>query len=316
MLFLLAAVTYLTAGVWLALFPNSFFGLLQMPRPDGVALWQGLGLWFLLGGVALAFSALRLDRATPMIAIVLAGTVLGAIGWLVGVISGQWPLRTLALMLITCIAWWLPFGLFLLEGTAVGARLRALAPISCAGLNLLGVGALIVVLKPGSEAVSDTASRINYITNNPLLWRGGWACWIAAALSLLAFYAWWGTRLPSWGWGAAALVIASAGVAFDLVGDSLSIGWLPRDFATVAPLTTLIAGGPANGLYTVAGVLLTIGTRSIKGWLAVWTWSIWAIGIGLAAFSFAGIFLGIAVSTAILFSLFCPWVVVMGRKLA
>jgi hypothetical protein len=103
---------------------------------------------------------------------------------------------------------------------------------------------------------------------------------------------------------------------FDLTAESLLIAWLPKDYTTVAPVTSLLTGGPGNGLYTVAGVVLTIGSRRLRGWFLTWTWAIWAVGFGLSAFTLAGNFLGVAVCSGVLFTLFCPWAAVMGRKLA
>ena len=54
-------------------------------------------------------------------------------------------------------------------------------------------------------------------------------------------------------------MIASTGLVFDLTAESLLIGWLPKDYAAVAPAASLLTGGPGNGLYTVAGALLTLG---------------------------------------------------------
>ena len=56
----------------------------------------------------------------------------------------------------------------------LGARLRAVAPYACALLNLIAAGALLFVLRPGTEVEPDAASRIAYITNNEFLWRAGW----------------------------------------------------------------------------------------------------------------------------------------------
>jgi hypothetical protein len=257
-----------------------------------------------------------LRRAFPFIAIGLAVKLIVPIGWAFAVAGGLLSARTLTLLIFDDVVWWIPFGLFLLEGTAAGARLRALAPYACALLNLIAAGALLLVLRPGTEVVPDIASRIAYITDHELLWRAGWICWIAAALSLLAFYAWWGARLPAWGWGVAALAIAATGLVFDLTAESFLIAWLPADFTRVAPEASMLTGGPGNGLYTVAGVVLTLGTRSLKGWFSVWTWSVWAAGFGLSAFTFASNFLGVAVCSGVLFILFCPWSVVMGRRLA
>jgi hypothetical protein len=62
--------------------------------------------------------------------------------------------------------------------------------------------------------------------------------------------------------------------------------------------------------------MLTLATPGLKGWFATWTWTIWGAGFGLSAFTFAGNFVGVAVCSAVLFALFCPWCVVFGRRLA
>lgn len=277
---------------------------------------QGIGIVDGVLALGYAYAASRLDRALPFIAIGLAAKVITTLVWVLAVAGGQLTARTLALVIFEDVVWWIPFGLFLLEGSVVGTRLRALAPYACALLNLTAAAALLVVLRPGTEVIPDVTSRIAYITNNELLWRAGWVCWIAAALSLLAFYAWWGVRLPAPGWGVAALAIASAGLVFDLTAESLLIAWLPKDYGTVSPVASLLTGGPGNGLYTIAGVVLTLGTRGLKGGFLAWTWTIWAAGFGLSAFTFAGNFLGVAVCSGVLFILFCPWTAVMGRRLA
>jgi hypothetical protein len=84
----------------------------------------------------------------------------------------------------------------------------------------------------------------------------------------------------------------------------------------VAPITSVLTGGLGNGLYTIAGAVLTLATPGLKGWFLAWTWAIWAAGFGLSAFTFAGNFIGVAICSGVLFMLFCPWAVVMGRKLA
>ena len=298
------------------LFPFTVLDVFQVGRHSYGILLQGLGIVDGLLALGYAYAAVRLQKAFPFIAIGLAVKLIVPLGWLLAVASGQLTARTLTLVIFNDVVWWLPFVLFLLERTIAGERVRALAPYACALLNLTAAGALLLVLRPGTEVVPDVASRIAYITSNESLWRAGWVCWIAAALSLLAFYAWWGARLPAWGWGVAALAIASTGLVFDLTAESLLIAWLPNDYATVAPVTSLLTGGPGNGLYTVAGAALTIGTRGLKGWFLTWTWTIWAAGFGLSAFTFAGNFLGVAVCSGVLFTLFCPWAAVMGRKLA
>ena len=83
------------------------------------------------------------------------------------------------------------------------------------------------------EAGRPTTRTSSARRTHPILWRGGWGLWIAAALSLLAFYAWWGSRLGAPAWGVAAFLVALAGLACDLSAESLFIGWLPDHLEAV-----------------------------------------------------------------------------------
>jgi hypothetical protein len=134
-------------------------------------------------------------------------------------------------------------------------------------------------------------------------------------LSLLAFYAWWGARLDRPDRATTAFLVAAAGVVCDLFAESLFIGWLPDDLAAVQRAGSLLTGAAANGLYTLAGVLLTLATPGLRGALLAWTWAIWASGAALTLTTLAGSVPGMISSSAALMVLFCPWVVVIGRRL-
>src|SRR5262249_61308809 len=94
-------------------------------------------------------------------------------GRVVTVASGEWPVRTLTVILFNDVIWWLPFSLFLLDGTRAGAALRRAAPAASAALNLLAMLAMAGWLRLGTEVVPLPADRINYITAHAALWRGG-----------------------------------------------------------------------------------------------------------------------------------------------
>jgi hypothetical protein len=300
--------------LWAVLAPNSFFDLFQLARPRYPSIWSTLGLVLGLYGVLYAYAGMRLDRARPIIAIGLAGKILGPVGWILTIHSGGLPIRTFPLIAFDDIVWWLPFGLFLLEGSELGGRLRQLAPLACALVNFIAAGALLLVLRPGVTA-GELGAGAAYVTQNGLVWRLGWGTWIAAAMTLVAFYGWWGSRIDRSRLAVAAFAIATVGIACDITAESLFIGWLPKDFETISRLATVLTGGAANGLYTVAGVMLTIATPALRGRLLVWTWAVWATGFLLSAFSLLGNIPGIAVSTAVLFTLFCPWCVAIWRQL-
>ena len=101
---------------------------------------------------------------------------------------------------------------------------------------------------------------MDYIGAHSALWRAGWGLWIIAALSLLGFYSWWPARVRPRALGIAALVLAIAGIGGDLLAESLYIGWLPADYDRIAPLARLLTGAWGNTLYTLSGVLLTLGS--------------------------------------------------------
>lgn len=311
-----AAIYNVAFGIWAAIWPMSFFRLFELEQPRYPSIWACLGMVIGLYGAGYAYASLHLDRAKPFIAIGLAGKLLGPAGWVVAVSTGEWPVRTIALLVFNDLIWWVPFGLFLLDGTGAGARLRASAPYACVVVHLAALVAMAAALRFGTEIVPVTADRIRYISDHPMLWRAGWGLWIAAALSLIAFYAWWGSFLRHQRRAVVAVFAATIGLCCDLLAESLLIGWLPNDFDRVAPSTTILTGGAANGLYTVAGVMLTRATTSLHGPLRALAWTTWIVGGLLTVCSLAGWPMGIAISTTILFVCFCPFVLLLTHHLS
>src|SRR5262245_47154532 len=182
MVFVLAALYNLAFGAWAGFAPYAFFNLFDLRPPLYPAIWSCLGMVVGTYGLGYAYAALRLDRAIPFIVIGLVGKVLGPIGWLVTVRSGELPVRTFPLVLFSDLVWWLPFALFLIDGNRLGERVRAAAAPACAFLNAFASLALIAVLRQGTEVVPLVGDRAAYVASHPLLWRAGWAIWIAAAL--------------------------------------------------------------------------------------------------------------------------------------
>jgi hypothetical protein len=143
--------------------------------------------------------------------------------------SGEWPWRTFTLVAFNDLIWWLPFTLFLLEGTNVAKFLRATAPWVCSVTNAGAALAMLLVLRFGTEAEPNVAVRASYIAEHAVAWRAGWGIWMVAGLSMVAFYAWWGASIPSSRLAIGAFLVASAGLVCDFFAESLFIGWLPND---------------------------------------------------------------------------------------
>jgi len=312
--FALAAVYNAVFGLWAALRPASFFDLFELPHPRYPGIWQCLGMVIGLYGLLYAQAARRLEAARPIILVGLLGKLLGPLGWALAVRDGAWPARTLPLIVFNDLVWWLPFALFLLEGTRLGARVRAAAPPICAATNALAFAALVGWLRHGTELV-PLPGWVAFIEGHPVAWRAGWAVWMAAALTLLLFYAWWARRVPSARAGALGLLVAVAGACCDLSAESLFVGWLPRGIERIQAAGTFLTGGMANGLYTLGGIVLTLATPGLTGGLRVWAWLIWGCGIALSVFAFAGLPTLCAAAATALFLLFCPWGWVAGRAL-
>ena len=189
-----------------------------------------------------------------------------------------------------------------------------MAAYVCAAVNALAAIALATVLAPG-VSLAPTASQPSYVADHLAAWRLGWGLWIAAALSLLAFFRWWASRI---GWSPiarAAILVAVAGVLADVIAEGRLIAWSPGQPFDVDGALRL-SGIGANGSYSLAGAMLTSRTRGLPAWLAQWSWTVWVLGIALAVAVAAGSDTWARLLTAGLFALLLPWLAVFGRRLA
>ena len=193
-------------------------------------------------------------------------------------------------------------------------RRTAFVAHACAAVNAAAALALATVLAPG-VSLMPTHAHAAYVAEHLVPWRLGWGLWIAAALSLLAFFRWWAARI---GWSLftrVAIVLAVVGVLADIGAESRLIAWSPgQPFELDGALR--LSGLVANGLYSVAGLLLTSRSRGLPRWLVAWSWLVWLLGIGLAGAAAVSSDDASRVLTAALFILFLPWLVVIGRRLA
>lgn len=192
-------------------------------------------------------------------------------------------------------------------------RLSA-APWWCAVLHAFGAIGTVVFLRGGSEAGGDVGERAAWLAAHPAQWRTGWLIWMAAAMSLLAFYAWWAARVPRRA-AVVALVVAAAGLICDFAGESIFIGWIPAPGGSLYRTASLLTGGAGNGLYTLAGILLTLVTPGMPSFLRGWAWLVWASGAALTLATIADLPAAVIASSAALMALFIPWVVVTGMRL-
>ena len=182
-------------------------------------------------------------------------------------------------------------------------------PLLCAGLHVLAMAALVFWLQGGLTG----SGAHEYTTRHATVWRLGWAVWMASAISLVLFYNWWCARLPeAGGWP---VVIAGVGVVFDLWGETMLMSHASGSVDPLGSATAmLLTAGAANGLYTLAGILLMLSTRGLPGWVRALMWTTWIAGIAMTVLALADSVDGIVVASAVLFPVFVVWVTWMGLK--
>ena len=170
---------------------------------------------------------------------------------------------------------------------------------------------LALVIAPATPLVPDLAERERYVSEHLVAWRVSWAIWMIAAATLLWCYAWWRSRVRA---SRVALVIAGAGIVADWSSELLLIIGAPDGYAQAAPVAFFLTGAIANGLYTIAGIQLTLAspfTPAERAYAAF----MWSAGVMLSAGAILSLPLVTAIATGELFLLFCPWCLWLSRRL-
>lgn len=286
-------------------------------------LWRDAALLLgarVYGGVHLAFAALfsaaafrpRLQQPAAAAGFVASAADAGL--WALLVSRGASPLL-LVVPVFTSLARFLPFGLRLLDGRDIGAAVRRAAPWAAAVVHTAAAFAMAFVIAPYFEKDPLGRERFVWFQGVEPRWAASWGLWMLGALTLIAFYGWWGSFLPSSRASRAAFALACIGATFDLGCEAvLAFGTseVPRHWPHALGLITTIF---ANGLYCVAGVVLTLATPTLPRWLRAWTWALWLTGFAMTAAGLADSLAAIKVTTALLTVLLCPWFLAMGRFL-
>ncbi len=192
--FALAGVYNLAFGLWAGVWPLAFFELFDITPPRYPGIWACLGMVVGVYGLLYLHAAWKLETAWPIIAVGLLGKVLGPIGMVMS-FGDDWPRRLGMICIYNDLIWWLPFGLFLVRGRWPGRRLAALAPWICVVVHAAAIAMLAIYLQSGTLAEADAIARAQHVAGHVPAWSIGWAMWMAAAASLVGFYAWWGGRL-------------------------------------------------------------------------------------------------------------------------
>ncbi len=203
------------------------------------------------------------------------------------------------------------------------SRVAGRVALLAAGLNLAAGLAMLALLRPGLPGPgSSVEARAAFVVANLITWWLGWLVWHAAALALLAFYValagrWWRRAPIRCG---LALLCAAAALAVDLAGQALYVGLPPRlgvgELALLEAVVTILTGYVANGLYTLAGILLVwAGAAELPRGLVLLSVPVWAAGVALSITSLTLWAEGQIWSAAALVPLLALWAALVGRWL-
>ena len=113
--FYAAAFYNLIWGTINILFPNLFFDLVNIPRPNPDALWRVVGMFVLVYAPAYWWAARHPFHHRYLILIGLLGKILGPIGFIWSVLTGNLPLAFGWTILTNDLIWLPAFGLYARE---------------------------------------------------------------------------------------------------------------------------------------------------------------------------------------------------------
>jgi hypothetical protein len=204
------------------------------------------------------------------------------------------------------------------------STLRQLA-IANIAVHLVGLLVAALFLRPGSPT-APLAERMNFLAAHPIGWSAAWCVWIGCMILMVSFTFVAARCLEAEPLARLAVIVAVAAGGFDLLGDSLFIvvlpqvaALLPRNeqlFVAVERCIQTLSLVVANGLYSVATLLLTLAARSrLKRGVFVLGCVVFACGMLLALAAFTGVPWHAEAATGPTIGLYALWVWLAARDL-
>jgi peroxiredoxin len=111
---LLAAGLYnILWGAFAVLFPGAIFSWLDMPQPNYPQFWQCIGMIVGVYGIGYAIAAFDPVRHWPIVLVGFLGKVMGPLGMVQALWTGQLPWGFALNCVTNDLIWWVPFALIL-----------------------------------------------------------------------------------------------------------------------------------------------------------------------------------------------------------
>ena len=113
--FLAAGIYNIAWGLYAAIDPQWLFRFSGMPLLNHPAMFMCIGMIVGVYGLLYIEIARRPEHGFAMAAVGLLGKVLGPVGIIGLIASGQWPLKSAVLCAGNDLLWWAPFALYLYD---------------------------------------------------------------------------------------------------------------------------------------------------------------------------------------------------------
>jgi hypothetical protein len=174
----------------------------------------------------------------------------------------------------------------------------AWAPWTCVTLHILGVAVIVTTLRHGTLAEPDVFAAI------------GLLCDLSGELTYTTVVT---THVPP-----------SSPNHGTVLGAAPGPGWDRDSFLAAQAVARMLTAGFANALYTVGGILLTLRTTGVPGWVRSAMWCTWIAGALMTVSAVMSLVpadsppahavQGLKISAAVLFPLLCVWIAWMGWR--
>lgn len=212
-----------------------------------------------------------------------------------------------------------------LFSTGTRLRLAWVCFIAHVAANLVMLLVLIRGIPPG-----PLDARRAFVAAHPTAWALGWVVWMLTSGSLILLYLAIAETLPRSGWTILGVILACAGATLDW-GVLGITGLVAPQWASLAAADPFYANlyaawdrvflilsvGVDHLLYSLGGIVLgavASQTPDFPKWLTRFTAVMWSTSLVLAVAAFSGQEAWIVPASALTFSLFLPWILLLGYR--
>lgn len=111
----IAAVYNILWGLWVGLFPNHFFEIVNMQPPLHTTIWQGMGMVIGVFGLGYWWASYSPLRHWPIVAVGFLGKIFGPVGFFINYALAEIEFGFFYTLITNDFIWWIPFGYILFK---------------------------------------------------------------------------------------------------------------------------------------------------------------------------------------------------------